>query len=65
MLATLGAAEQSLIFLEFDGEPGAGIGPPGVGGTCGNAEDLGTLSEGQPAEMTQLDEFGKLRLRDS
>src|SRR5262245_44000104 len=63
LLATQGAAEQSLIFLEFDGEPGAGIGPPGVRGARGNAEDFGRLSEGQPGEMPQLDKYGKLRVR--
>ena len=65
MAINRGAVDKPLFFLEFDGEPGASIGPPGVRGTCGNSEDFGILSEGQPAEMTQLDQFGELRLRDS
>ena len=35
---------------EFDAKPGTSVGPPGVGGAGGDAEDFGALVEGQTAE---------------
>jgi len=35
------------------------VGPPGVGGAGGDAENVGTLIERQAAETPQLDEIGQ------
>ena len=39
-----------LALAEFDAKPRTGVGPPGVGGAGGDAEDLGALVEGKAAE---------------
>ena len=53
-----------LAILELDGQPGAGVGPPGVGSAGRDAEHEGALGKGQAAEVAQLDEFGEFGLFD-
>jgi hypothetical protein len=61
---TRAAAGRSLVFLELDGQPGGGVGPPGVGGAGRDAKGIGALGERQAAEATQLGEFGEFGLLD-
>jgi hypothetical protein len=51
-----------LWILEFDRKPRAGVGPPSISSAGGDGQDIGTLCEHQPAEKSQLDEFGEARL---
>ncbi len=49
---------------KFHSEPGASVGPPGVGGAGRHAENLGALGERQAAEVPQLHELGEFGLLD-
>ena len=50
--------------LQFNCQPGAGVGPPRIGGASRYTEDFCALGQRQTSELPQLDEFGQLRLLD-
>jgi hypothetical protein len=54
-----------LLFVpQFDGEPGAGVGPPGIRGAGRYSKNVGALRESQPAEVPQLDKLGEFGVFD-